>query len=171
MAFLEFTEEIFCIGVAGIDFAGMLPVHIVELNLYEVPMVFSGIVQAEQIVNHLDIAVVRPSQVADAALSLLLHAPVEHTVVEEPCVEGFHAVEVVALQVAGRHADAVKQIIVDMVGLQLLERIFEHGYAGFVAPGFGSKVREFCRYEVLGAVVACQSRSCGRFALSFAVGG
>lgn len=131
-AFVELTVEVFGIGVARIDLPGIFPVKIVELNLHEIP--FEFIVSGEQIIKHFNIAVVRKTEIAYASGLALLKQIVEHTVFHIPVLKAFHSFSGVA------HAYAVKEQVIDIVDLQLFERVFVHLNGCFAAPCFGCEV-------------------------------
>ena len=80
-------------------------------------MVF--IIMVEQPVEHLHITVVGESEVTDASCLLLFHEEVEQSVVDESPVELIHTAA----------ADAVHQVVVDIVDLQPLKRAFIHPLA------------------------------------------
>ena len=129
-AFGKLSIEIFSVCVARIDFLGMLPVEIVELNLHEIPFVF--VVLRQKIVEHGDIAVIGEAEVTDASRLALLKQIVEHAVVDITATERLHAVVA--------HADSVEKKIVYVVDLQFLERIVIHVERGFPAPCRGGEV-------------------------------
>ena len=86
----------------------MPPVEEVHLNLAEVPVVL--LLAVEQPVEVAHVAVVREAEVLDAACLALLQQEVEDAVVEEASFQRFHTA-----------ADAVEQVVVDVVHLQPLE--------------------------------------------------
>ena len=69
------------------------------------------IVHGQQIVEHLNVAVIGKSKVTDAAGLALLDQPIEDAVVLKATLEVLHAA----------HADAMEQIVVDIVHLQFLQ--------------------------------------------------
>ena len=84
---LQFAVKIDGIGVAVVDFVGILPVEVVELNLYKIPVVASFIVPFQEHIENRHIAVIREAKVADASSLLLFHQPVEDAVVHIASVE------------------------------------------------------------------------------------
>ena len=106
-----------CVEVFGTDAAtlGNMPVHIVHLQEHEVPMI--GIVQGKEFVEHLLGTVERPSKMTDTACLALLLEEVQHTVVHVALAEIVHT----------SATQGVKQIVVDVVHLQLTEGAVIHG--------------------------------------------
>ena len=92
----------------------MLPVHIVELNLYEVPMVF--LVQFHQGIKAGLVSVKGESEISDASLLPLLHQEIHHPIVHESFIKLCHA----------SAADGVEEIVVQMVGLEIVQRVMVH---------------------------------------------
>ena len=88
-ALLQFGIQIRGVGVAAVDFVGIVPVQVVQLYLHKVPVVL--VVPRQQGVKHGDVAVIRESQVADAACLALLYQIVQHAVFHVARFEGRHA--------------------------------------------------------------------------------
>ena len=123
--------EVFGVGVAGVDLLGVPPIDVVHLNHGKIPVVL--VVVVNEVVEGLDIAVVRETEVADSARLALFEEKVEYAVVDVTFVEAFHAVELLAVHKGG-HADAVQVQVVDVVGLQFFKRVFVHAHRSFVCP-------------------------------------
>ncbi len=58
----------------------MSPVHVVQLDLYEVP--FQFVVAGEQVVKDFDVSMIGESEVADASGFTLFQQEVQHAVVQ-----------------------------------------------------------------------------------------
>ena len=145
--FLQFVVEVFGIGIATTPtsaVAGMTPVEEVHLNLHEVPVVL--VVVVEQVVEHAHVAVVGETEVADAAFLALLHQEVEHAVVDESSAQGIESAA----------ADAVQQVVVDVVGLQALQRLVVEPFRLLQAPEALVLVRHLGGHEDFLAVVPAQ---------------
>ena len=85
----------------------MLPVDIVQLDLHEVPMVF--LMKGHELVPSFVSAMERESEVAYATGLALFHQEVDHAVVKVPLLEGIHS------------ADAVQEVVVNVVRLKILK--------------------------------------------------
>ena len=157
-ALLQFAVEIAGIGVAFVDFVGVVPVEVVEFNHHEIPLVF--VVPRKERVEHGDVAVVGESEVANASGLALFGQIVEHSIVDIALAEGFHSAA----------ADAVEQVEVDVIDLQLLERIFIHLDAALARLRFGREVRELRGHEVFAALVAAQGDARAVFRHSLTIG-
>ena len=131
-ALLQFAVQVLGIGIARVDLLGVFPVHVVELYLHEVPLV--AVVLRKQVVEHRDVPVVGEPEVADTAGLTLGKQEIQHPVVD---VAGFELLH------AAAHAHAVQQQVVDIIDLQLAERIAVHGHRGFAAPGRGREIGQF----------------------------
>ena len=88
-ALLQFAIEIHGIRVQLVDFVGIVPVQIVQ---HEIPMILAFVVPFQGQVEHLDIAMIGETEVADASFLLLFYQPVEDSVVNISAVEILHAV-------------------------------------------------------------------------------
>ena len=110
------------VEVLGVDVAGgcVVPVEVVELDLDEVPV--DVIVHGQHFVEDLLLSVEGPAEVADAAGFTLLYEEVQHAVVDVSLVEVLHGL-----------ADGVQQVIVDVVCLQVDERLAVHGHRTLAA--------------------------------------
>ena len=95
----------------------MPPVHVVHLDLAEVPLVFAVVVETP--LERLGIAVVREAEVADVLLLAQFHAPVECAVVEVALRERLEAAV----------ADGVQKVVVDVVRAEKPQRSLEHLFA------------------------------------------
>ena len=87
----------------------MAPVDIVQLDLDKIPVHL--LVHGQDLVEDLLRPVEREAQVADAARLTLLHQVVDHPVLDVAGPEGLDAPV----------ADRVQQVIVEIIGLQILE--------------------------------------------------
>ena len=92
----------------------MAPVDIVQLDLDKIPVHL--LVHGQDLVEDLLRPVEREAQVADAARLTLLHQVVDHPVLDVAGTEGLDA----------PIADRVQQVIVEIIGLQVLEGVLIH---------------------------------------------
>jgi len=129
--------KVFGIGVARVKLVGILPVKVVQLDLDEVPVVFTLVVPLQQHVEDVDVAVVREAEVADASSIFLFDEPIQDAVVDEASVE-----QLVTVEVVGVAANAVKQQVVDVVGLKLFQRVLKHGLGSLTTPCGRTEVRQ-----------------------------
>ena len=86
----------------------------------------------------------RPAEVFDAARFAFLHEEIEHAVID------------VALTIVLEFAYRVQQIVVDIVDLQIFERIVIHLHACLERLRLGREVREFGGNYVIAAFVSAQ---------------
>lgn len=170
IALLELAEEIFAIGVRRIYLLGMLPIDIIELNLHEIPMILTFVVKFKEIIHHLYITVIAPTEITNATLLLLFYAPVEHTVVEEARMKSFHTVEGLAVEIGIGLANAVEEIVVNIVRLKHLQTILKHLHTLLVAPRLSREIGKFRGDEEFFSIVASEGDARCLFAFSFAVG-
>ena len=116
----------------------------------------------QHVVEHGHVAMVGETEVAYAACLALFQKVVEHAVVDIAGVELLHA---------ATHAHAVKEQVVDVVDLQLLERVVVHPERRLAGPGRRREIRQFGGYEVLVAGMPFQRYPRGPFRAPYAVGG
>ena len=118
------------VQIFGIDVVSrrMLPVHVIELNLHEIPM--RPLVHRQHLVEDVHRSVERKSQIADTARFPLSEQKVQHPVVDIAGAE----------RVDSAVADRMQQIVVDIVHLQVLEGLPIHGYR--VLAGMVGEVRQ-----------------------------
>ena len=116
--------EVLGVDVFGFYLVGVVPVDIVHLYLCEVPVVL--VVEGHHLVELALLAVERPAEVADAAGLAFLEEEVKDTVVDE----AFLKVTLAILHAA----EGVEQVVVDVVDLQVLERLVVHLDAGLIGP-------------------------------------
>ena len=119
------------------------------------------VVHREQVVEHLHVAVVGEAEVAYAAGLALLDEIVEHAVVHIAGVEGFHAAA----------ADAVQQVVVDVVYLQLFHRVVVHLDGAGAGLGLRTEVGELGGHEVAAARMAVQGDAGATLGETAGVGG
>ena len=113
----------------------MAPVQEVHLYLHEVPMIFVLMIQQPVEVAH--IAMIRESQVLDTSGLALLQQEVEDAIIQKAPLQRLHAT-----------ADAVQQVVVDIVHLQTFERLFVHALRVVVTPQTPVLVRHLCGHMV-----------------------
>ena len=120
---LTFLIKILSIGIVAPAFlyGGMSPVKEVHLNLHEVPVIL--LLTVEQPVEVAHVAVVGETKVLDASSLTLLEQEIENAVVEETSLERVHAA-----------ADAVKEVVVDMIHLQPFQRLLVHAFRCIETP-------------------------------------
>ena len=92
----------------------MAPVDVVHLYLHEIPLHAHG----QQVVEDLDGPVERPPEVADASRLALAQQELQYAVVDEALSEGAQAAAA---------AHRVQQVVVQVVDLQLFERVAVEG--------------------------------------------
>ena len=130
---LQFVIHIF--GLVVVAARRLFPVGIVHLDLHEIPVVF--LVEREDVIEGLPVAVHRIAEVPDAAGLAFPEQEIQHAVLDEASVEALRAGFA-----AARYADVVQQVVVDVVHLQAAARSVVHlecGGLGERGPG----VREF----------------------------
>ena len=147
LPFVQLGVEVVGAGVAS---AGMLPVHVVHLDLHEVPVVL--LVQGHHVVEALLVAVEGETEVADAARLALLHEEVHDAAVLEAVLE------ILAV------TDGVQQVVVDVVGLEDLQRAAVHLHA--VLEGGWPEHGQLGGQEPLLAGIAVQRLGRGPFAVA-----
>ena len=133
------------------------PIHIVELNLREVPCVAALVVELQQQVEDFHVAVERETKVAYASALALLNEVVKHAVVQEPALKLLHAA----------HAYAVEQHEVNVIHHQFLERVFVHLHRSLAGPLFAAQVAYLGGNEPLVSRVAVEGDA--RYTLTLAV--
>ena len=100
------------------------------------------------------------SEVADAAGLALLEQVVEDTIIDIASVQGIHA----------STADAVQQVVVYVVDLQLFHRVVVHFDTSLTRLSLWREVRELRGYKVLAALVARECDAGAMLRESAAVG-
>ena len=125
----------------------MEPVDVVHLDLAEVPLVLAVALEAP--LEHLGVAVEGEAEVADALLLAQFHAPVERAVLEVALREGLEPAV----------ADGVEEVVVDVVGLEELQRLLEHLPALVERILLRREVGELRRHDVVASrIAACRER-------------
>ena len=114
MTLLQLRIEVVGIGVAGIYLLGMLPVEVVEFYLYEVPLIL--VVLGEEVVEYLNVTMIRETEVAYATCRTLFHKEVKDAIIDITPVEVIHTT----------HANAMEQVIVDIIDTQGLHGVVVH---------------------------------------------
>ena len=92
----------------------VMPVAVVGLYLYEVPVIL--LVVLEQPVEDSHVTVEREAQIPDASCLALLHEPLQQAVVEVALVQCLHA----------STAHGMQQEVIYIVGLQVSEAVLKH---------------------------------------------
>ena len=155
-ALVEFGIEV--VGVDVADPVGVRPVDIVHLDLAEVPGILAAVEQLHEIVELMPRAMEGKTEVADASGSLFAPQEVDHAVLDIALLEGLPAAA----------ADGMQQIVVEVVGPELLERVPVHLDRGF--RGLVPEVGEF-RGDIVGlARMAAQGDAGGHLRLALEVG-
>ena len=98
---------------------GMAPVHVIHLDLDKVPVVFP--VQGQEFVQRLLVAMERESQLADGPFLPLLEQEIHHPVFNITHLES----------AISATADGMQEVVVDIIRLQLLERVAVHPQGSF----------------------------------------
>ena len=139
----------------------MPPVHVVHLDLAEVPLVFAVVVETP--LERLGIAVEREAEIADALLFAQFHAPVECAVFEVALGESLKTAV----------PDRVQKIVVDVVRAEKPQRVLEHLLARLQRILLRREIGELRRDDVVAArVAACREGTTEPFlGLAPAVGG
>ena len=154
---LHLVVQVLGIGIlppARLVERGMAPIEVVHLNLGKVPVVL--VLMVEQEVKHAHVTMVGEAQVADASRLALPQQELEQAVVQEAPLEGVHPAA----------ANAMEQIIIDMVDLQVPERLLVH-LAGLVQwPQALLLVGHLGRHQILVTRVPAQGLSSHRLAAS-----
>ena len=157
----QFVVQVFSVRIARVDLFGILPVQVVQLNLYEVPFII--VVARQQVVEHPDVTVVRETQVADASCPALFQQKLQNAVVHIARLKLFHAVVA--------HAYAVQQQVVDIVCLQLLQRVLVHGDGALPCPSAGREIGQLGGDEILVARMPAQGNARGTFRAASTISG
>ncbi len=155
---LQFVVEIDGIGIAVVDFVSPLPVEVVELYLHKVPLAL--VMAGEEVVEHLDIAMVGEAEILDASSLAFSQHEVEHAVVQIARRETLHA----------SLPYGMEQIIVDVIHTQFLERVAIHLDRLLAAPRLLTEVRQLGGNEIFVARVATEGYSRTVFRHSLTVG-
>ena len=120
----------------------VVPVAVVGLNLYKVPLVLVVMVQHPVIDSH--ITVEREAQVLDSSCSTLFHQPIQQAVVQKALVQVVHTATTYRVQ----------QQIVYVVRLHILQAVLEDFLSSLEAVLLRTEVRQLCSYEVLVSAIA-----------------
>ena len=121
----------------------MTPVQEVHLDLHEVPFVFVLTVQQPVKVAH--VAMIRETQVLDASCLTFLEQEFQHAVVQETPFQCLHAT-----------ANAVQQVVVDVIHLQTFERLLVHTLRIVEVPQPAVLVRHLRGHVVFLPGMACE---------------
>ena len=156
-ALVQFGVEVVRIDVA--DPVGMGPVHVVHLDLDEVPDHLAGVVQFHEVVELMLGAVEGESEVPDPARFLFLAQEVDHAVLYVALLEGLLAAP----------SDGMEEVVVEIIGLELLEGVPVHPEGGL--HRLVSEVGKLRRDEVLLPRMTTQGDARGFFRLPLQVGG
>ena len=92
-------------------------VHIVQLDLHEIP--FELIVSGEQVIEHFHISVVGKAQMPDTSRFPFFKQKVEQSVIEKTLHQKGHTTP---------NTHDMEQVIIEVIGLQVLERPAIHLY-------------------------------------------
>ena len=109
---VQLLVEVFCIDIAYA--VCVAPVHVVHFDLDEIPVVL--LMGLEQFVKFRLAAVEGESHLADAARLTFLEQEIHHAVFDIALAEGPDTAA----------ADRVHQVVVEIIGLQLIERVVIH---------------------------------------------
>ena len=112
----------------------------------------------QDLVEHLFLTMKREAQVANATCLAFGHEEFEHAVVHIALAELLHAA-----------TNGVEQVVVDIVYLQLLERVVVHLHGTFARSV--AEVGQLGGYEVFLALVATQGDACAALRESATVDG
>ena len=119
------------------------------------------VVMVHEPLEGLVVTMEREAEVADAARLALLHEIVDDAIVEIAALELFEAA----------HAYSMEQIIVDITGLQLPQRLMIHLDRCLPAPRLLREVAQLSSDEVVFSRMALQRDARGLLRLSLTVGG
>ncbi len=139
----------------------MKPVDIIHLNLHEIPTYTTFIVPFEHGIEHFDITMIGKTEITYTSSFSLPDQEIENAVVHISFVKVIHA----------SVADSMKKHIIDIVGLEILQRIIIHLDRFLPGPCLRCEIRKFRGYEIAVARMPCKSISCDLLALSAAIGG
>ena len=162
-AFVQLVVQVRRIGVTRIDLVGIVPIDVVEFDQHKIPVVLTLVVPAQQHVEDPHITVVRESQVTYPSFLLLLHEPIEYAVVDVPAVERRQRVTSAAY--------CVHKQVIDIIGLQVLQRPFEHRLRLFAFPTVRTEVRQLGGQVVTAARMPTQGYACHFLRIALAVRG
>lgn len=110
----------------------VVPVGIVHLDLNEVPMIAALVVPGHHLVKHFEASVIGKSEIADTSCLLLFDEPVENAVIHISAIEVLHTTA----------SNAMEQQIIDIIRLQVAERVVKHLLACLACLCLGSEVGE-----------------------------
>ena len=130
MAFLQFLIQVTGIHITVVYLVGIVPVQIVQLYLHKVPVVL--LIHGQYLVEYLLKTMEREAKMTDASRLALFHQIVHHTVIHIATVKLVHAA-----------TDGVQQIVVDIVHLQVLQRVLIHLDTRLPTLCRGVEVRQF----------------------------
>ena len=132
---LQLGIEIAGINIVLTDLIGIVPVEIVQLYLYKVPVVL--VMQRNDLIEHRLFAVERETEVTDTTRLALLHQIVHNAIIDVTAIEFVHSA-----------ANSVQQVIVEIVHLQFLQRVLIHLNGFLPLPIIAVEVGEFRGYEI-----------------------
>ena len=141
----------------------MLPVEIIQLNLHEVPVIL--VVIGQQVVKHGNLTMIGEAQIADNAFLALLEQVVENTIINISLSEKLHGL------LASATTDGMQQHVIDVIDLELLERVLEHLDTRSTGLCRRIEIGEFGGDEILVAGVAAQGDARGTLAQTAAISG
>ena len=113
MVFLQLSVQITGIHITVINLVGIVPVQVVQLYLYEVPVIF--VVHGKYLVKYRFLTMEGETKVADASCLTLFHQEVHHAVINITTIKLIHA-----------STNSMQQIVVDIVYLQFLQGFLVH---------------------------------------------
>ena len=143
IALHQFIIQIIRIHIAS---RSMFPIHIIKLYLYKIP--FHFIVQGECIIICVYRTVKRESQIADTPRLPLFQQKFHHSVINIPCLESLRSAT----------TDGVEQIVIDIIRLQILERLAIHGNG--ILTAIITEIREFGSNEQFLTRMTFQRNAC-----------
>ena len=114
----------------------------------------------KQIIEYLDISVVRKTEIADNTFFAFVLQILQHTVVEIACMK--------IIKTAA--TNGMQQQIVDIIGAKIFERVLKHFHRLLVGPCRRREVRQFRRDKILVARMTRKSFADSGFGVALAVG-
>ena len=153
---MKFGIEVTGIDIVTADLVGIVPVQIVQLYLHEVPMIF--LIEGQHLVEHRLLTMERETEVTYAACLTLFHQIIHHAVLD-----------IAADKLIITASNGMQQIVVDIVYLQLLQRVMIHLDGLLPLPVVAVKVGELRGNEILAPLMPAKGDACTLLRLTLTI--
>ena len=143
IALHQFIIQIIRIHIAS---RSMFPIHIIKLYLYKIP--FHLIMQGQRIIICIYRTMKRESQITDTPCLPFLQQKFHHSIINIPCFESL----------CSATADGVEQIVINIIRLQILERLAIHSNG--ILTAIIAEIRQLGSNEQLLTRMTFQRNTC-----------